>query len=140
MTVYNSETLEVVFDVVLKRLFIKCHHNLNSAEFREGHLLALQFAKEHQIKQWQMNYSAIGELSDEDDTWVQTIFFPQLMILLGTNNYIAVILSDKCYYRLFDEVGKYGLKSYNSYIILNTFCDTEAADKWLTKHAIVLNR
>lgn len=115
------------------RLLLRCLHTLNSEEFRVGLLRALQYAREHQIKQWLLDLREIGELNEEEETWVQVQLFPQIMMHLGTANYVAFVVDESCYTHLVHESGLLGLKSYNSFIIINTFCDIESALAWLDK-------
>ncbi|WP_245539609.1 hypothetical protein [Pontibacter roseus] len=94
-------------------------------------MLALEYARRHRVKQWLLDVRQIGELSEEEETWVQLQLFPQIMMYLGADNYIAVVLSERCYAQRVNESGLLGLKSYNSFIIMNTFCHLEDAVAWL---------
>ncbi len=136
MQVFKSDSLNISYDETQDRLFLQCHGEINSNEFREGHLQALRFAREHQVKQWLLDFREIGQLNDEEETWVQVQLFPQIMMSLGTDNYVAIVVDDSCYQKMLSEAGNYGLQSYNSFIIFNTFNDLEAAKQWLRSHAV----
>lgn len=136
MKVYSTKALEVVFDAAQGRLHLACSGRFNSEDFRDSLLAALQFAEEHHAKQWLMDYTAIGNLAETEQNWLHTHLFPRIMMTMGTGNYVAVVLSERCYQTLLSEAGLFGLQSYNSYIIINTFCDANLAIAWLNTSAI----
>lgn len=136
MEVYNSGSLEVGFDVDQEWLYLKCLDQPHSNEFRDSLEKALGYAEEHQVKQWLLDFREIGSLNEDEDSWLQSYLFPKIMMRLGTGNYIGIVLSEKCYNALLSEAGKFGLKSYNSFIRINTFCVVQQAAKWLKKHTI----
>ena len=133
MLIYHSSSFDVRYDQEQGHLLLTCYSRLQSNEFREGLVSALTYAKESVAKRWLLNFQRIGCMSEEEETWLQCYLFPLIMSTLGTNNYMAVVLSEKCYEALLLEAGKYGLKSYNSFIIMNTFCNTADALAWLEK-------
>ena len=136
MEVYITNSLEVSYDAAQGRLNLQCKGFFNSREFRESLLAGLQFADEHQVKQWLLDYRSIGALNEEEEFWLHTHLFPRIMMTMGTDNHVAIVLSEKCYQTLLREAGLFGLQSYNSFIIINTFSNTSDAVGWL--NAIVL--
>ncbi|MDX5417924.1 MAG: hypothetical protein LPK09_01820 [Hymenobacteraceae bacterium] len=83
-----------------------------------------------------MDLREIGKLSEAEETWVQVQLFPQIMMHLGMDNYVAVVMDERCYANIVNESGLLGLKSYNSFIIINTFYQMEDAVTWLEgKHS-----
>ncbi|MFD3001016.1 hypothetical protein ACFS7Z_11625 [Pontibacter toksunensis] len=131
MEVYSTDSLVVRYDEAQGRLYLQCNGSFNSTEFRESLLTALEFAGKHQVKQWLLDYRAIGALNDEEETWLHTHLFPRIMMTMGSNNHVAVVLSERCYQALLNEAGLFGMQSYNSFIIINTFSTTSEADAWL---------
>jgi len=131
--VYGTDSIEAVYDEANGINFINCHSSFNSNDFREGLMAAYRFAMEHEVKQWLLDLREIGELNEEDNAWIQLQLFPMMMMTLGSSNYMAVVCSRVCYKNLLQAVGKLGLKTYNSFIIMNTFCETEKAVDWLNK-------
>jgi hypothetical protein len=129
MDVFKSDTCLV--EHTEGRLLLRCRKVLNSDEFREGLLLALQYAREHHIKKWLLDLREIGKLGDAEETWVQVQLFPQIMMHLGMDNYVAVVMDERCYANMVDETGLLGLKTYNSFIIINTFYQLQDAADWL---------
>ncbi|MBD1395933.1 hypothetical protein H9Q13_02045 [Pontibacter sp. JH31] len=129
MEIYKSESFMVQHSE--EQLLLRCKKSLHSEEFRAGLTKALQYAREHQIKKWLLDLREIGKLSEADETWVQVQLFPQIMIHLGMKNYVAVVMDERCYANMVDESGLLGLKSYNSFIIINTFYQLEEAASWL---------
>lgn len=104
---------------------------IDPEEFKEGLAKAMEFAEENKVKRWLLDCRKIGTLEEREEQWLQSFLFPKMMISLGEDNYVAVVLSDKCYDVLLKEAGKFGLKSYNSFIVINTFCDMQEAIAWL---------
>ncbi|NEM97833.1 hypothetical protein [Pontibacter burrus] len=98
--------------------------------FKEGLLKALEYIREQPVYTWLLDLRAIEGLGEREETWVQVQFFPQLM-MLGHEHYFAIVVSESCYQDLLQDVGIYGLKSYNSFIIINTFCHVADAELWL---------
>lgn len=131
MEVYSTSSLTVGFDETQGRLYLQCYKYFNSREFRESLLAALQFAEEYHVKQWLLDYRAIGALDEEEETWLHTHLFPRLMMTMGTDNYVAIVLSERCYQTLLNEAGLFGLQSFNSFIIMNTFSTPADAIAWL---------
>lgn len=129
MELYTSDTCVVGYEA--DRLELQCNRALASEEFREGMLRALRFARERSVKLWLLDLRNIGQLSEEEETWVQVQLFPQIMMHLGTGNHVAVVVDERCYQDMVSESGLLGLKSYNSFIIINTFCDKQQAIDWL---------
>lgn len=134
MEVYKSESC--VVEHIEEHLSLRCSKVLHSGEFREGLLKALQYARDNQIKKWLLDLREIGKLSEAEETWVQVQLFPQIMMHLGMDNYVAVVMDERCYANIVNESGLLGLKSYNSFIIINTFYQMEDAVTWLEgKHS-----
>ena len=136
MEVYSTLSVEVKFDEAGGRLHLVCSRNFNALEFRKSLLAALRFAEAHRVKQWLLDYTAIGTLDDAEENWLHTHLFPRIMMTMGTDNHVAVVLSETCYQALLNEAGLFGLQSYNSFIIINTFCDAERATAWLNGSAL----
>lgn len=134
MMVSKNNTSEVSFDASHVRLQVNCGRSFNSADFRNSLLGALSFAQEHYVKHWLLDLREIGELNEEDETWVYAQLFPKIMIMLGEENYLAILISKPCYMRLLKESGRQGLTSCNSFIILHNFYKPEKADAWLNRH------
>ncbi|WP_458985972.1 hypothetical protein [Pontibacter sp. CAU 1760] len=99
--------------------------------FRESLLQVLAFAVESHIKQWVLDFTASGCLHESEERWLQVDFFPRLMMALGTGNYVAYVLPEACYNKLLNEVGTSGMHTYNSFVIMNTFCTAASAEAWL---------
>lgn len=136
MEVYSTNSLEVVYDEAQDRLYLECKCFFSSKEFRESLFSALQFAEEHYVKQWLLDYRSIGALNEEEETWLHTHLFPRIMMTMGTDNHVAIVLSERCYQTLLNEAGLLGLQSYNSFIILNTFSNTSDAVGWLSSNVL----
>ncbi|GGG01584.1 hypothetical protein [Pontibacter amylolyticus] len=129
MELFKADTCEVSF--VADRLELRFDRHMQSQDFRRGLLKALQFAKDHRIKLWLFDLRSIGKLSEDEETWLQVQIFPQIMMHLGTDNHVALVVDERCYDDMIKESGLLGLKSYNSFIIMNTFCDLQGAIEWL---------
>ena len=129
MELLKSETCVVGF--VEDRLELRYNRTIKTEDFREGLLAALKFAKDYKIKLWLFDLRNVGRLSDENETWLQVQLFPQIMMHLGTGNHIALLVNEHSYNDMLNESGLLGLKSYNSFIIINTFCDMQSAIDWL---------
>ncbi|GAA4436094.1 hypothetical protein GCM10023188_28760 [Pontibacter saemangeumensis] len=136
MKTYSTGSWEVRFDAAQSRLHLACSGSFRSEDFRESLLVALDCAEEHHVKQWLIDYTAIGNLDEAEENWLHNHLFPRIMMTMGTGNYVAVILSERCYQTLLSEAGLFGLQSYNSFIIINTFSSTELAVAWLNDSAI----
>ncbi|WP_276495746.1 hypothetical protein [Pontibacter litorisediminis] len=94
-------------------------------------LEALCCAEKSGIKHWLLDLREIGELDEEEEMWLQRYFFPSIMSRLGTGNYVAIVLSERCYKTLLHEAGRYGLRSYNEVIIMKNFYEVPEAVSWL---------
>ena len=114
---------------------VKCEAMPDFKEFKEGLMNALDYVRTERINFWLFDLRTIDELGEDEETWLQVQFFPQLM-MLGQENYIALVVSEICYDRMLQEVGAYGLKSYNSFIIIDTFCHVPEAEAWLRSHHV----
>lgn len=136
MSVYSTDSLKVEYIAAEHRLYLSCNGNFNSTEFRDSLLTSLHFAEANGVKQWLLDYREIGALNETDETWLQSRLFPKIMMTMGTGNYVAVVLSEKCYQSLLNEAGLFGLQSYNSFIIMNTFSNPADAAAWLDIQAI----
>lgn len=135
MVLYRSETLEVTLPDSREWVEIRCFSEPGLNSFQAGLLEALAYVKQHPVNSWLLDFRAIDTLGETEETWVQVQFFPQLM-MLGYEHYIAVVVSEGCYQRMLGEVGAYGLKSYNSFIIINTFCHIPEATDWLRSQQV----
>lgn len=129
MKLYQSDTL--VVESTCDRLVLRCNGRMKSDQFREGLMKALRFAREHHLKQWLLDFREIGKLNEEEEAWVQVQLFPQIMMHLGMDNHVAVVVDENCYHDMVSESGLLGLQSYNSFIIINTFCQLPEAIAWL---------
>ena len=131
MLIYNSDSVKVKYDEVQDVLFLNCLKSFSPEEFKSGMERALQHAYKHTIKRWILNVNNIGVLNEEAEKWLQLNLFPKIMSRLGADNFMAVVLSEHRYKALLSEAGLIGLKSYNSFIRLNTFCKEDDALLWL---------
>ncbi|MDX5418615.1 MAG: hypothetical protein LPK14_04500 [Hymenobacteraceae bacterium] len=136
MKVHSTGSMEVEVNQAQERLYIQCLSELKSDDFRKCLLVALDYAEEHHVKQWLLDLREVGALDEEEETWLQLHLFPKIMMTLGTDNYVAIVLSEKCYQVLLNEAGKFGLQSYNSFIIINTFCEVAEALDWLDSNTV----
>ncbi|WP_439883178.1 hypothetical protein ACSX1A_08390 [Pontibacter sp. MBLB2868] len=134
MMLYSTNSLLVNYDAEKECLYLKRNANPRFDEFRQSMEHALLYAEKHHVKKWLFDFTANVSLNEQEEMWLQTSLFPKLMIGLGTANYIAFVLSEFNYQTLLEEAGQYGLKSYNSFIVINTFCQVEEASDWLENH------
>ncbi|RAU81936.1 hypothetical protein [Pontibacter arcticus] len=128
---YNAESIEVTCNTEQKRIFIRIISAFTTDDFKRSLLQALECAKANHIKEWLLDFKAIGKLEEEEEAWIYSTFFPQLMIQLGSDNFMAMLLSESCYQHLLAEVGKLGLMSCNTFIKFNNFCEEQEALAWL---------
>ena len=135
MELYRSEALVVSLPESKEWICVECIKEPGNRDFKAGLMKALAYVKEHRVNLWLLDFREIGELGEEEETWAQVQFFPQLM-MLGHENYFAVLVSEGCYNRMLQETGAYGLKSYNSFIIIDTFCYKKEAEDWLRNHTV----
>lgn len=133
MTVYKTNSLVITLNPESKQIWIECLESLDTESFKTGLLKALDLAKLHGVRQWLIDARRIGELSDAEECWVQINFFPQLMDS-ETTCYMAMVISNNCYDRMLQENGWFGLKSYNTFIKINTFYSLQDAENWLHSH------
>lgn len=132
MKVLSTATMEVTSDTERGRVTLKFTARVQDKDlFRENFLNVLEFAAQSHIKQWVLNFTASGCLHEAEERWLQVDFFPRLMMALGTGNYVAYVLPEACYHKLLNEVGTSGMHSYNSLVIMNTFCTISSAEAWL---------
>lgn len=128
---YNRGSVEIEFREKEGILNLRCISQNDSGEFREALEQALAYAAPKQLKYWLLDLREIGTLSEEEESWLQTVFFPNMIMQLGSGNFVALVLSGKCYEVLLQEAGKFGLQSYNSLITFHNFCDMQEAQTWL---------
>lgn len=133
MVLYRSGVFSVELPEGKEWVYIDCKAMPNLEDFKKGLIMALEYVKKHPVNTWLFDLRTIDALSEEEETWCQVQFFPQLM-MLGQENYIALVVSEVCYNRMLKEVGAYGLKSYNSFIIIDTFNNVNEAEQWLLSH------
>lgn len=131
MFVYYSESLQVKCERSKGLLILTCLKRLQADEFREGLVRALWYAEKYNMKRWLLDVRQIDSLNEEEEIWLQNYLYPKMMSSLGANNFIAFLLSDRCYKRLLLEAGEVGLKTYNSFIILSMFDTPGKALEWL---------
>lgn len=133
MVLYKSKTFSVDLPDNRQWINVSCDVMPDFQEFKAGLMSALDYVRTERVNFWLFDLRAIDELGEEEETWLQVQFFPQLM-MLGQENYIALVVSETCYNRMLQEVGAYGLKSYNSFIIIDTFYHVNDAEDWLRSH------
>lgn len=133
MVLYKSEDFLVNKPEGKEWIYVNCKSDPGFEAFKLGLMKALEHVKAQPVNLWLFDVREIDELGEEEETWCQVQFFPQLM-MLGKENYIAIVVSERCYERMLQEVGDYGLRSYNSFIIIDTFCDVSEAENWLRSH------
>ncbi|NDK55463.1 hypothetical protein [Pontibacter fetidus] len=133
MVLFKSRNFTVDLPDGRQWVCVSCNALPDFKEFKEGLMNALDYVRTGRLNFWLFDLRAIDELKEEEETWLQVQFFPQLM-MLGRENYIALVVSEACYERMLQEVGAYGLKSYNSFIIIDTFCHVPEAEAWLRFH------
>ncbi|TPE46022.1 hypothetical protein [Pontibacter mangrovi] len=131
MEVFKAASLEVRAENENSRLRLRCFNKHNPDEFKTGLMEALAYAEKHRIKHWLLDLREIGELEDEEEAWLQRYLFPCMIQKMKDGNYIAMVLSKLCYYRLLERAGKLGLESYNEMIVLKVFFELHKAQKWL---------
>lgn len=134
MAVYKTNSLQITLLQDTKQLWIECKEKLETEDFKAGLMKALELGKANNVRHWLIDARKIGELSEADESWVQSEFFPHLM---QENNtcYIAMVIAPNCYDRMLLENGWFGLKSYNSFIKINTFYNLMDAENWLGSYA-----
>src|SRR5690606_36222945 len=111
MLIYNTESFSVKYDSQQNWLHLYCSEKLHAGKFKEGLVSALDYAEQKQLKRWLLDFRVIGSLDEQEEVWLQGYFYPLLMGALGTNNFVAVVVSEKCYDALLLEAGKFGLRS-----------------------------
>lgn len=131
MLVFNSNSFVVKYEKKKDQLSLRCLNQLQSNDFKGGLIGALAYAQKHEVKYWFLDLSEVSCLNEEEITFVSDCLVPQIMISLGTANFVAVLLSDERYQFLLEKVGRAGLKSFNSFIVLSVFCDKMEARTWL---------
>lgn len=133
MTVHKTSSLIITLHSETKQIWVECLEALDTDGLKEGLLKALELAQKENIRHWLIDARKIGELSDAEESWFQINFFPRLM----NNNstcYMAMLISSNCYDRMLLENGWFGLKSYNSFVKINTFYSEQDAENWLLSH------
>lgn len=134
MTVHRNDSLHIKLLPEARQIWIECLQTLNPDTFKDGLEKALALSEKNNVRQWLIDARKIGELSEEEESWVQVNFFPKLMNANSTC-YIAMVVDNKCYDRMLLESGWFGLKSYNTFIKVNTFYNTQDAGSWLNSRA-----
>jgi hypothetical protein len=130
-TIYQSEILAVHYTEAEKKILITCTGNISGRELKVSYRKALKFATKKQVKRWLFDFSRNYQLSEKNQVWLDTSFFPSLMIALGSDNYIGLVVPKLTYRKMFQEAGPSGMQTYNSFIKLNTFCSNPKAARWL---------
>jgi hypothetical protein len=129
MLVFKSNSFVVKYEN--NQLHLSGSEKLETSEFKTGITEALEFAEKRAIKHWLFDLSEMDCLNEDKITYVLDYLFPQIMIKLGAENFVAVNLSYNCYQKLFSQVGITGMRSYSSFIVMNVFCDVKEAATWL---------
>ena len=130
-TIYQSDLLAVQYSEAFKQIMLTCSGSITSRDLKNCYRKALVFAKMRKVKHWLFDFSKNYQLSEKDQRWLDTCFFPNLMIALGPDNYIGMVIPRGNYLRLYQEVGHGGMQTYNSFIKLKTFCSGPKATRWL---------
>jgi hypothetical protein len=131
MLIYQSDIIQVHYQEARKQIELTCTGNINSRELKVCYRKALQFAEKNKVKHWLFDFSGHYQLTEEDQQWLDTCFFPNLMIALGPDNYIGMVVPKPTYKKMIEEAGQIGLQTYNSFIKLNTFTSSPKAARWL---------
>ena len=129
MLVFKSDSFVVKCET--EQLHLVCSKKLESDEFKNGLINALNYAQEFEVKHWLFDLRETECLEEEEVKCVFEYFLPKLMTSLGTDNFVSLLLSDMCYQKLLSKVGNSDMRSYNSFIKMNAFCDFEEAVTWL---------
>lgn len=133
MVIYHSQILSVSYVPDNNLLHLTCTGSVTSRDLKSCYRRALVFAKRNQVKHWLFDFSRHYNLSENDNKWLGTSFFPNLMIALGPENYIGMVVPKLTYRKMYQEVGQAGMRTYNNFIIMNTFCSSPKATRWLLK-------
>lgn len=134
-TIYHSEILAVQYAGHANQILITCTGTISGKELKASYRKALRFAAKKQVKRWLFDFSRNYQISEKNQIWLDTSFFPSLMIALGTDNYIGLVVPKGTYRKMFQEAGPTGMQTYNSFIRLNTFCSNPKASRWLGSQA-----
>ena len=131
MMIYQTPIITVQYVEAKKQIELTCTGNISSKDLKSCYRKALVFAKEKKVKRWLFDFSRNYQLTENDQTWLDTSFFPSLMIALGPDNYIGMVVPKLTYRKMFQEAGQIGMQTYNSFIKLKTFCSSPKATRWL---------
>ena len=138
MIIYQSDIISVQYVEAKKQIELTCAGNISSRDLKSCYRKALSFAKENNVKHWLFDFSR-NQLSESDQTWLDTSFFPSLMIALGPDNYIGMVVPKATYRKMYQEAGQIGMQTYNSFIKLKTFCSGPKATRWLGTQTLTGN-
>src|SRR5687768_2307472 len=130
-TIYKTDILAVQYSEAERQILLTCTGNISSKDLKNCYRKALVFAKKNKVKHWLFDFSRNYQLSEKDQVWLDTCFFPNLMISLGPDNYIGMVIPKQKFRKLYQEVGFIGMQTYNSFIKLKTFCSSPKATRWL---------
>ena len=131
MMIDHTSIITVQYVEAKKQIELTCSGSISSSDLKSCYRKALVFAKEKKVKHWLFDFSRNYELSENDQQWLDTTFFPSLMIALGPDNYIGMVVPKLTYKKMFQEAGQIGMQTYNSFIKLKTFCSSPKATRWL---------
>lgn len=128
MEIFTSSSIHVEYQTNVNIMQMRWRKALMPKELTEGYQVALEFARLNQIDRWLLDLSQMA--MGKEETWLNPAFFINLM-LLGRHHYIGLVLSENHYKELLQAGGKEGLRSYNSFLKISTFCSAGKALDWL---------
>ncbi|MFD1188716.1 hypothetical protein [Pontibacter rugosus] len=119
-------------------LELKYNQVCPSEELKAELLTALMYAYDKSIKHWLLDLTQTNALEDSEEAWLYGFLVPEMMMRLGSDNYLAIVLSESCFTDLLHRLGESGLRSYNSFVSINFFCEYRLAHAWL-RDRLLLN-
>ncbi len=132
MVVFASPYSELFYDGDKEILQVTWKKRPTNSAFTEMYLQGLAFVKEQTpVNLYCIDLTAIGPLNRDQEDWLSTEFYPNLLATLNTKVFVAVVFTDVHFNAIITNYTATEPAETHEQLLFNYFTDREEANHWL---------
>lgn len=129
----RTEKLLVCYSSAEDTLLIRWEGNITSEELRSGYEIIMEQVRRFRPVKWLLDLRKRSTIRRDDQRWIFEQVFPEALMLVGDDIFVAVILPVFLMHDLVSELTGDELIQQGNLMVMHHFMYPEEAQRWLNE-------
>ena len=132
-----NDRLYVCYEKDTETLVVRWEGKVSSEEIRQGYKTIMELVRHYKPQKWLLDLHKRSTIKKKDQRWVFTQVFPEMLRIIDSNVFVAIVLPVYFYQSLVDGLEGDELMQGDNFMIIHHCLYQQEGRRWLQQMSLI---